>query len=177
MAQIHWQLGEHEKAIALFEQSLETSKAIGDRSGESKTVFNLGSLYLDRHHYQDALDHFQRALVLQGELGQSEVLWRVFDSLSRTQAALDNHDLAILFGKQAVNTIQSMRSRLTELGKELQRSFLQDKTRVYRHLADILIDSGRLPEAQQVLDMLKEEEYADFISRASGEGPSTRNFH
>ena len=77
------------------------------------------------------------------------------------------------FGKQAVNTIQAMRAGLTSLDRELQQSFLQDKTKVYRGLADLLIDQGRLPEAQQVLAMLKEEEFFDFINRAGNDDNRT----
>lgn len=171
MAEIYWQLGQHDKAVAYFDRSLETKTAIGDRSGESATEVNLGSLYLDRRRYRDALMHFQQALALQAELGQPEVLWRVFDGLSRAQAALQHSDLAIMFGKQGVNAIQSVRANLRDLDEDLQRSFLEDKTRVYRHVADLLVDAGRLPEAQQVLAMLKEEEYFDFIRRESRDDP------
>ena len=39
------------------------------------------------------------------------------------------------------------------------------KEDVYRTLADLLITAGRLPEAQQVLDLLKDEEYFEFVRR------------
>ena len=39
----------------------------------------------------------------------------------------------------------------------------------YRTLADLLIAEGRLPEAQQILGMLKEEEYFDFVRRDASE--------
>ena len=42
----------------------------------------------------------------------------------------------------------------------------------YRDLADLLIDAGRLAEAQQVLAMLKEEEYSDFIRLRSAARPA-----
>src|SRR5262249_53162620 len=45
------------------------------------------------------------------------------------------------------------------------QSFLTAKTGTYRALADLLIAAGRLPEAQQVLDLLKAEEYLDFVRR------------
>jgi hypothetical protein len=54
------------------------------------------------------------------------------------------------------------------LDLELQRSFLKSKEFVYRGLADQLISQGRIPEAEQVLAMLKEEELYDFIRRRDG---------
>src|SRR5262249_43596400 len=71
--------------------------------------------------------------------------------------------------KQAVNTIQSLRANLSSQDPESESLFLQNKTDVYRRLADLLIDQGRLPEAQQILSMLKEEELFDFIRRAQND--------
>jgi CHAT domain-containing protein len=81
-------------------------------------------------------------------------------------------ELAIFFGKQAVNTIQGLRARLTSLDQDLQRGFLADKTNVYRELADLLIRQGRLAEAQHVLGLLKEEEFFEFLRRSE-----TDNLH
>ena len=50
-----------------------------------------------------------------------------------------------------------------------------NKEKVYTHLSDLLIDQGRLPEAQKVLSMLKEEEYFEFIRRdAKSDNRTTR---
>jgi len=71
--------------------------------------------------------------------------------------------LPFFFGKQAVNTYQIVRRNLLGLDKELQKSFVTSKSGVYRQLADLLVTQGRLPEARDVLDMLKEQEYNDFV--------------
>jgi hypothetical protein len=73
--------------------------------------------------------------------------------------------LAIFYGKLAVNVSQAMRADIRGLDPELQQSFLASKTSAYRTLADLLITAGRLPEAQQVLDLLKEAEFFDFVRR------------
>ena len=80
-------------------------------------------------------------------------------------------EAAIFFGKLAVNTIQHLRGQLAGLPREAQRAFIQNKTDAYRGLADLLIGQGRLAEAQQVLAMLKEEEFFDFIRRNAAEDP------
>ena len=36
-------------------------------------------------------------------------------------------------------------------------------------LADLLIDAGLFAQAKQVLDMLKEEEFSEFVRRDAGE--------
>jgi CHAT domain-containing protein len=79
--------------------------------------------------------------------------------------------LAIFYGKQAVNIYQSIRAGIKDknLEKDTQETFSQSKADIYRVLADLLIGDGRLPEAQQVLSLLKEEEYFEFITRDSGD--------
>ena len=134
---------------------------------------NLAGLYQSLGEHEKVLPLRNRALRIAGATDIPETQWRVEDGLRETLARESKPDLAIFFGKQAVNTIQAMRAGLTSLDRELQQSFLQDKTKVYRGLADLLIDQGRLPEAQQVLAMLKEEEFFDFINRAGNEDNRT----
>jgi hypothetical protein len=45
-------------------------------------------------------------------------------------------------------------------------------TKTYRSLADPLIAQGRLSEAEQVLSLLKEQEYFDYVRRAAAEASS-----
>jgi CHAT domain-containing protein len=89
----------------------------------------------------------------------------VYHALSREQAQQGRVSSAIYFGKQAVNAIQNQRGGLTPLGPKLQDSFLTSKEEVYRNLADLLVQAGRLGEAQQVVDLLKAEELAQFTLR------------
>ncbi len=70
---------------------------------------------------------------------------------------------AIFFEKQAVNIIQELRGSVATFSKSQQKSFLLPRTQVYRHLAGLLIDQDRLTEAQQILTMLKEEEFSDYV--------------
>ena len=110
-----------------------------------------------------------QALILRGVHESSlertpEYLWRFQNAYRGVLERTRNTSAAIFFGKQAVNTIQSIRARITTLEQALQRSFVSDeKVRVYRSLAALLIEQGRLPEAQQVMTMLKEEEFFDYI--------------
>ncbi|WP_058556103.1 CHAT domain-containing protein [Thiohalocapsa sp. ML1] len=80
---------------------------------------------------------------------------------------------AIVAGKRAVNTIQAMRAASSGLDQTLQQSFLQDKEVVYRNLADLLLAQDRPAEAQQVLDMLKEQEFYDYIQEDDAHDPRT----
>ena len=58
------------------------------------------------------------------------------------------------------------------LDKALQSTFVASKTDFYHDLADLLITQGRLPEAQQVLGLLKEQEYSDYVRGAATDAVS-----
>ena len=90
-----------------------------------------------------------------------EQSWRTANALMVCRAATGAPPaLAIFYGKEAVNTLQKLRGNVA--GDEAQNQYTELVTPVYRKLADLLITDGRLPEAQQVLAMLKEQELFDF---------------
>jgi hypothetical protein len=83
----------------------------------------------------------------------------------RTYQALAQPRLSIFYGKQAVNVIQGIRAGIRGLAEESRKSFLESNQDTYRRLADVLIREGRLIEAQQVLNLLKEQEFFDYVRR------------
>ncbi|MBA3570089.1 MAG: CHAT domain-containing protein [Pyrinomonadaceae bacterium] len=78
-----------------------------------------------------------------------------------------NASVAVFYGKQSINVYQQLRGNITGLEKDVQRTFLHSVEDAYRILADLLITQGRLPEAQAVLDLLKEEEFSQLVRRSS----------
>jgi CHAT domain-containing protein len=99
------------------------------------------------------------------------VAWRVPNELMLLFASgkLANPTVAIYYGKQAVNDLQTMRGNLSKSSSEAQSSFASatEVSSVYRTLADLLVSQGRLTEAQEVLAMLKEQELYDFTDHES----------
>jgi len=66
------------------------------------------------------------------------------------------------FGKRAVNLLQQLRASVAGLDKEQQKSLLKSNERTYRILAYMLIGTDRLPEAHQVLNLFKDQQFFDF---------------
>ena len=62
-----------------------------------------------------------------------------------------------------MNLFQAIRTNIARLDPQSQRAYLRSKEQIYRELADLLISQGRLPEAQQVLGFIKEEEYREYL--------------
>lgn len=156
---------QYEHALTYFLQSLDIKQQLKDRSGLSATYYNIALAYSDMGRHEDALKYLKQALLIQAELAEAGLLWRIYGKFSDIHKHLNHPDLAVFLGKLAVNSIQSLRSENLKLEQSLQKSYLEDKRIIYEQLANLLIDQGRFPEAQQVLAMLKEEEYFDFIQR------------
>jgi CHAT domain-containing protein/Tfp pilus assembly protein PilF len=171
MGEIYWRLGRLESAEKYLEQSLGIKKIIDDLSGQSASHQNLALLYSRQEEYAKAKSHYIKAIYINNRADRPELTWRAYDGLSYVYESLSRPDLAILYGKQALRSIQETRDRLMTLEKDVRQSYLTDKVRVYKHVVDLLISQGRLPEAQQVVSLLKEEEYWHYLdSRGANNG-------
>jgi CHAT domain-containing protein/tetratricopeptide (TPR) repeat protein len=158
---VYRDLGEKQRALVYYNRAMSTYRDAGDRAGEAYTLDNVGNVYSDLNENQKALDSYSHALYLATGTGDPLVEAMIMENLMRGERAAQP-SLAVYFGKRAVDLVQQVRRNLLGLDKELQKSFLVSKNGYYRDLADLLIDQGRLPEAQQVLDLLKEQEYSDY---------------
>jgi CHAT domain-containing protein/Tfp pilus assembly protein PilF len=156
-------LSQSEKAIAHYEQALAIAREVKDRSSEGQTLSAIGVAYESLGQSEKAIAYYEQALAIEREVKDRSVEALTLDSLRHVYQKLERPGLAVFYGKQAVNVLQSIRGDIRGLDKETQQSYLKGHEKPYRGLADLLIAQGRLPEAQQVLNLLKEEEYFQFI--------------
>jgi CHAT domain-containing protein/Tfp pilus assembly protein PilF len=166
-------LGEKQKALDYYNQALPLRRALGDRSGEAAALNNIGKLYSETGEKEKAMAYYDQSLPLCRAVGE-----HYGEAVTLRNMMLNARDrklpsLAIFYGKRAINVYQQLRANISGLDKGLQQSFLHLNEAAYRTLADILISTGRLAEAQQVLGMLKEEEYFEFVRRDSTSSPVT----
>ncbi len=83
--------------------------------------------------------------------------------------ATANSQIAIFYGKQAINRYQELRKSIQQTKFYRVRPYRNQLPDKYRFLADLLIANGQFAEAEQVLRMLKEEEFSEFIKRDANE--------
>ncbi|CAK0772204.1 ABC-2 type transport system permease protein [Gammaproteobacteria bacterium] len=159
--------GRYGEAETLYREALAIKKkALPEGHPDiAISLNNLAGLLDTTGRYGEAEPLYREALRIAKGGGSPETLWNVQGNLRAFYAKQDQRPLAIFFGKQAVNTIQSIRQNLKSSEQATQQAFLKSKESYYKDLADLLIAEGRLPEAQQVLEMLKEQEYFDFVRR------------
>ncbi len=156
-------LNQPEKAISYFEQSLEIAREIKDRTTEGDTINHLARAYLALHQTNRAEAYGQQALAIARQVKNRTSEHDALLGLMRTYQAAGQPRLAIFCGKQAVNLVQNLRSETTGLSLQARRSFLESKKDTFRTLANLLVSQGRLLEAQQVLNLLKERELSDYV--------------
>ena len=164
--------GELDEAEASLRAALDIRRErLGDDSAfTARSLDNLAKVQLSRGAPDRAAPLVAEALLVAEAAADMDALWRALDTARRLEQARGRPDAAIVHGKRAVNILQSLRLNMASLDKLLQRSFVKDKSGTYRALFELLVAEGRLPEAQQVLSMMKEDEFNDFIQR-SGSDP------
>jgi CHAT domain-containing protein/Tfp pilus assembly protein PilF len=158
-------LGKKAKALEYFGQALPIERTLGNRSLEAITLDSIGAVYSDLGKKAKALEYFEQALPIFRAIGDRADEATTLRHLMALHNGLRHPRLAVFFGKRSVNLYQEMRAAIQTLEKGLQRSYLKAVEGTYRKLADILAGQGRLGEAQQVLGLLKEEEYFEFVRR------------
>lgn len=174
LAQIHLARGDAGRALEDAGRALEV---IETALGREHPVWALARIERGRTHLalgslDAAADDFIQALALADASGAIEVRWQGHDALAALLQRRQRRPGAIFFARQAVTLIQEMRRDLNALSPELEAGFLRNKLDAYRRLADLLVDEGRIAEAQAVLGMLKDEELAAY-TRSEGRSAAT----
>lgn len=162
-----------EQKLEYLKRTRALRREKGDRAGEADSLKEIIAVYRSMDDKRQTLDYYHQTLNLYREIrdGMGEAF--ILRDLMGYWKELDQPSLAILYGKQAVNTYQGIRQNIQGLERETQTSFIRSKEDIYRDLADLLISEGRLVEAQLVLDMLKEEEFNNFIRGRKRKEPVT----
>lgn len=158
------------KALDYRNQALEISRRLTDKELTASDLSQLAYLYLEMKDLKKALQNAAEALLIYHALGADKnnifsSYAGILNTMAHIQNELGNRMTAIFYGKRTVNAIQRERRQLQNLSLESQRGYLKKNERPYRQLAEWLIAEGRFTQAEQVLSMLKEEEYFDFVRR------------
>ncbi|MCB1377592.1 MAG: CHAT domain-containing protein [Alphaproteobacteria bacterium] len=161
----------YQEAYAEFEKAIPIlSKHFGPQSGEvSYPMTNMGIIREKQGRHAEAIRLNLKALVIQSRLRSAmlEPMRWTLQSLSSSYRALGQKANAVLFAKLAVNTHQEIRSLNSGLDERRARTLAREWPNIYYELADLLVEDGRVAEAQFVLDLLKQQELVEFVRRDS----------
>ncbi len=161
-------LGNPDAAIVDFNTALKYHESTGNKGGSATALNNIAVAQQQKGN-TNADNTLNEALLLSRQAGEASLEAMTLNNLMWTWRERGNPSVAAFYGKQSVNKYQQMRSTIHTLSDDVKRNYLASITETYRSLADILIELGQFAQAKQVLNMLKAEEYFDFVRRDSNE--------
>jgi CHAT domain-containing protein/Tfp pilus assembly protein PilF len=168
-------IGEYDKAVEMQQRALAIREdVLGPEHPDTATSLNnLGVQYFHLKQFEKSRQLQERALAIREKmLGPVHPETAVsLSSFAVLLEALNQPEMSVGFFKAAVNSYQSQRERIAQIGSSEMRSFTSSHATTYQSLATVLTELGRLPEAQMVLDMLKEDEQFEFIRRSPMSDP------
>ncbi len=154
-----------DQAIEFHNEALATQHLMGDRLGEARSLGNLGTIYNYLEDYASAWELFQQALIIAQDIGDRQIETLTLGKLGFVLEGQGQTELAIAFRKHSVGVSEAIRADIQGLETDIQQSYTESIAYNYRALADLLLEQGRIPEAQQVLDLLKLEELREFSQK------------
>ena len=167
MGVAYFRLREWQKALEIYDQALLLARAVNDVEGEATIVDNIGQANFALGRSETALESFEHALRLRRQIGDKE---GEAVTLSNMMSSSPTPSMAIYFGKQSINCLQQLRRNIDGLDKQSQQTYLRSVESTYGGLASLLILNNRLPEAQQVLNSYRDQQFFDF-DKASAKQP------
>jgi CHAT domain-containing protein/tetratricopeptide (TPR) repeat protein len=165
MGSAYSRLCKRQEALEYFNQALAIEREVGERRGEAYTLSSVGAEYSRLREYRKALEYFDQALPILRTIGDRSGEARVLSKMMLSWEALGAFREAILFGKLSVNVYEVVRRNLHGVDPDLQERYRGKIEDTYRHVADMLITRSRLSEAQEVIGVLKQEEFVKFGRR------------
>jgi len=172
MAKIDMELNKPREAEDLLRKALENDKKyLGPNHPSVATdEVTLARLLRSAGREQEALSLLQDAYRISHQTEIQGIRWRVPAEFMELYASgkMANTVLAVYYGKEAVNELQALRGNLSRASSGTLESFsnaAEVKT-IYKTLAHLLLQGGRVSEAQQVLALLSVQEMDQFSGRS-----------
>lgn len=155
----------------LLEHAIALAKAIGDSRAESFALGTLGEMYEKAGQYAKAMELTRQAQFMAQQINALDSLYRWQWQAGRLLKATGKPDIAIASYKQAIATLQRIRSDILAANKDLQFDIRDSVEPVYRELINLMLgnhptnslDSNNVGEALNVLELLKLTELQNFF--------------
>ncbi len=171
---VFMELGNVDESIRLANRALSLMKdKFGEESVYVSLVLDTLAKIQEKRDDQRSLTYLLKSLAIKEKfLGEDNPsTGDSYKSLGEFYVKHGSPKLAAIFYKLAVNVRQSTRERISRIGKSELASYTRSVESVYQNLAALLIEDARLPEAHEVLDLLKEDEFFEFIRRSETKDP------
>jgi CHAT domain-containing protein len=162
-------LGQLPNALKHFQMALDDFERLRSPQDVARINCDIADVNLKQIRADDALSHFAKALPVFHIAGdRADESW-VWHDIGRAMEFNGNWDFAIAAYKLSVDLRQSIRRDAKGLAMDLLQSLNTTNSFAYRDLANLLIERGRLSEAQRILGLLKDDEVNKFARTSDGQ--------
>lgn len=144
--------------------SLQQAKNIGDERAQSYANGSLGEVYEQNNQLEQARNLTQKALFLAQKNDASDIAYLWEWQLGRLLKAQSNISAAISAYDSAVATLDSLRSDLTAVNREVQFNFRDTVEPIYRQSVELLLQpkSGAKPDLDKVRKRIEALQLAEL---------------
>jgi len=158
-----WRIkGDLRKALYYFDQTEKRIKQTRDVRLHAGLYRERGHIYYQSGDLPAALLAYQQSKHIGEEIRSPEVVWQAEFGIGQVMEKLDSLDGAEQAYKQAIKTIEAMRTKLK--ASPLKETFLQDKIEVYHALIKLLLKRGQDSEAYRYLERSRARTFLDILS-------------
>ncbi|UBF26128.1 CHAT domain-containing protein [Kovacikia minuta CCNUW1] len=161
------------ETASLLATTVQQARDLGDRRAESYALGNLGGLYEQTRQWSEARSLTQQALLLAQSINATDVAYRWQWQLGRLLKQQGEIAGAIAAYESAVNTLQSLRSDLVAINREVQFTFRDSVEPIYRQTVELLLQgqgaqpgAENLDKARRLIESLQLAELDNFFREA-----------
>ncbi|NJM69830.1 MAG: CHAT domain-containing protein [Scytonema sp. RU_4_4] len=164
-------IGDKKNIAEILASSVQQAKTIGDERAQSYALGSLAEVYEQNNQWQEAQNLTQQALFIAQKIDASEIAYRWEWQLGRLLKAQGNIEGAIAAYDTAVATLQSLRSDLVAVNREVQFNFRDSVEPIYRQSVELLLQQkgqGKpdLDKVRKRIEALQLAELDNFFREA-----------
>ncbi len=142
--------------IPLLEKAVIAAREITDQRAESYALGNLGRIYEEMGDIKTARQYSETALNIAQMIQASDIAYQWQWQLGRLRIQGGDQPGAIAAYSEAVNSLQSLRSDLVAIDRQVQFSFRDRVEPLYRQLVSLLLDRAKQVEQKPAQEYLKQ---------------------
>jgi tetratricopeptide (TPR) repeat protein len=166
---VYQALKQYSKSMVFFQDALNIARKINDLRGQGTILNNIGETYYYLEQYSQAMAAYEQSVLIRRKINDHEGESKTLSNIGQLLAKQNQSELAIVFYKQSVNLTEKIRDELRSLPRNQQESYTQTVVKTYRSLADLLLKKDRILEAQEVLELLKIQEFDNTFKEERGQ--------
>ncbi|WP_194908874.1 AfsR/SARP family transcriptional regulator [Catenulispora rubra] len=110
-----FELGRHDEAFALSQQALDTARQSTDPALQCDILTNLGEMYREAGHINQALDHFRQAKAIVDNLGDPQNVAVLASNIGAVHSERGEHEAAQSSFHTALELFQALGDRRNEI--------------------------------------------------------------